>query len=547
MTAPQFTHRSGRTGRPWWGFLVGLAAAMAAVAGPIASPSAAGDNPVTPLAWSTISPPTAPPALKYASAVYDSDNKTIVLFGGERRDGTLSDDTWVWNGSTWTDYPATAIQAPPARRLAAMAFDPGLHQLILFGGEGPDGELLGDTWAWNGASWYQQAGNPSPGARASAAMAYAGGDQLVLFGGLGLTSAGGRTSLGDTWLWTSDGWTSASSLGEPGPAARAGAALAFDQTDGEAVLFGGQSAAGAGGRLFNDTWIWTGQTWSRRTSRPSPAARQQAVMVGDDLTSGVVLFAGSGSGGALGDTWLWNGRAWSKAPAGPATAAARTGAAAAFDAASQQLVVFGGKAVRNQVLDDTVAFGQAPLDLGTTAPPGSSPATASSSTSASSSSSHSASIRPPAAGPASTSTGAVPTTTLAKGSSLGATGSVLHRGNLVTLRGEGFRARTKVTITFQSASTVVGEVETDAAGRFEATVAVPENAGGGDHRFEASGLDPGGSMRQQFTAVTVIGVASASPWRQRAVLTGMALLIPVGTWVGLSAWGRWRRRSPATR
>ena len=513
----------------------------------IASPPAAGDSPVSPLAWSTISPPTAPPALEYASAVYDSDNKTIVLFGGERQDGGLSNDTWVWNGSTWTDYPATAIQAPPARRLASMAFDPSLHQLILFGGEGPDGELLGDTWAWNGASWYQQAGTPSPGARASAAMAYAGSDQLVLFGGLGLTSAGARTSLGDTWLWTSDGWTSASTQGGPGPAARTGAALAFDQTHGEAVLFGGQSAAGAGPRLFNDTWIWTGQTWSRRTSRLSPAARQQAVMVGDDLTNGVVLFAGSGSGRVLGDTWLWNGSAWSVAPAGPSAAAPRTGAAAAFDAASHQLVVFGGMAVRNQVLDDTVAFGQAPLDLGTTAPPASTATTASSSTSASSSSSQRANIRPPASGSASTSTGAVPETTVAKGSSLGATGSVLRRGDLVTLRGEGFRARTRVTITFQSGSTVVGEVETDAAGRFVATVAVPENAGGGDHRFEASGANPGGSVRQQFTAVSVIGVASASPWRQRAVLTGMALVIPVGTWVGLSVWGRWRRRSPATR
>ena len=78
MTAPQLSHRSGRTGRPRWGFLVGLATAVAAVAGPIASPSAAGDSPVSPLAWSTISPPTAPPALEYASAVYDSDNKTIV-------------------------------------------------------------------------------------------------------------------------------------------------------------------------------------------------------------------------------------------------------------------------------------------------------------------------------------------------------------------------------------------------------------------------------------------------------------------------------------
>jgi hypothetical protein len=525
--------------------LIGLAATVALLGGPIASPPAAGDNLVSPLAWSTLSPPAAPPPLAYASAVYDSDNKTIVLFGGQLQDSPLSNDTWVWNGSTWTDYPATEIQAPPARRLAAMAFDPSLHQLILFGGEGSDGHLLGDTWAWNGASWYQQsvvAGSPSPEARAAAAMAYAGSGRLVLFGGLGLANAGARTPLGDTWLWTSAGWTDGGSRSGSGPAARAGATVAFDQTHGQAVLYGGQSGASAGHRLLNDTWVWTGQNWSRRVSRTSPAARQQAVMVGDDLTNGLVLFAGSGSAGVLGDTWLWNGTAWSVAPTGSPAASPRVGAAAAFDAASHQLVVFGGVADGDRVLDDTLTFGQAPLDLGSTASSASTTTTAGASPP-----SHGANSQPPATGQASTPTTGVPDTTLPNGAALGASGRVLHRGNLVTLRGEGFRGRTRVTITFQSTSTVVGEVETDAAGRFVATVAVPENARSGNHHFAASGVDPAGLVREQLTAVTVTGVASASSWRQRAVLTGMALAIPVAAWVGLGAWSRWRRRSPATR
>jgi hypothetical protein len=274
----------------------------------------------------------------------------------------------------------------------------------------------------------------------------------------------------------------------------------------------------------------------------------QAVMVGDDLTNGVVLFAGSGLGGVLGDTWLWNGLAWSVAPIGPPGASPRVGAAAAFDAASHQLVVFGGVAVYNKLLDDTLAFGQAPLDLGTSAPSTSTTTTtARSTTGAASSPSHGANIQPPAPGQASTPTSGVPESTLPKGSSLSATGRVLHRGDLVTLRGEGFRASTRVTITFQSTPTVVGEVETDPAGRFVATVAVPENAHSGTHHFDASGVDPGGLVREQFTAVTVTGVAAASSWRQRAVLTGMALVIPVAAWVGLGAWSRWRRRSPASR
>ena len=108
------------------------------------------------LTWSPVSPPVTPPSLAYASAAYDSDNQTIVLFGGSHSNGTLSNDTWVWNGSTWTDFSGSAGQAPPARKSASMAFDPKLHQLILFGGDGANGQPLGDTWAWNGASWYEQ-------------------------------------------------------------------------------------------------------------------------------------------------------------------------------------------------------------------------------------------------------------------------------------------------------------------------------------------------------------------------------------------------------
>jgi hypothetical protein len=126
---------------------------------------------------------------------------------------------------------------------------------------------------------------------------------------------------------------------------------------------------------------------------------------------------------------------------------------------------------------------------------------------------------------------------------LGATGHALHRGDLVRLRGQGFRPRANITITFESTSTVVGEVSADGAGRFVATVAVPENASGGSHHFVATGVDPAGSMRQEFMRVTVVGVPTSPPtWRQRIALTGAALFIPVATWVALSGWGRWRRR-----
>jgi hypothetical protein len=378
-------------------------------------------------------------------------------------------------------------------------------------------------------------------------MAYAGGDHLVLFGGTGLTATGASTALADTWLWTSAGWTTVASTRVAGPPARSGAAIAFDQTNGQAMLFGGQSASHTASRLLNDLWAWTGEAWSRRASRTSPAPRQQAAMVGDDLTKGLVVFGGYGQAGVLGDTWLWNGSSWSMAPTGRSTALVRTGAAAAFDPASHQLIAFGGMTPGGKVLGDTLAFGQAPLELGATT--STSTPTVGSSGSGTSSPPQASSAQPPAtAGSATPSPGISTITTISGSSDSAPSGATrrLHRGDLVTLRGAGYQPGARITITFLSTPTVVGQTAADPAGRFVATVPVPESAHSGSHRFAATGLNPGGTERQLLTAVTVVGVPTGTSGRQRAALIGAALLIPVATWCALAGWGRWRRRHALT-
>ena len=247
MTAPQLTHRSGRTGRPRWVLVIGLAATFAMVGGPVATPPAAGAIPASPLAWSTISPPAAPPALAYASAVYDSDNKTMVLFGGEQQDGTLSSDTWVWNGSTWTkQHPAAS---PPARSGASMAYDAATGNLVLFGGAPQGGSgLLPDTWVWDGTTWTEQHPATSPSGREYAPMAYdAATGNLVLFGGAG--APGGN----DTWVWDGTTWTEQHPA--TSPPGRQAASMAYDAATGNLVLFGGWLGI-VTGHIFADTWVW---------------------------------------------------------------------------------------------------------------------------------------------------------------------------------------------------------------------------------------------------------------------------------------------------
>jgi hypothetical protein len=531
-----------------------------------------GATPQLRFTWSSASTTVQPPPLKYASSAYDSDNNTIVLFGGEEADGALSDNTWIWDGSAWTDYPGSEIQAPPARQMASMAFDPQLHQLILFGGQGIGGQILGDTWAWNGASWFQQtttAGVTTPPPREAASLAYDGSGQLVMFGGTGQVGLLGNGSLptipgtilpsttstlpttttslpdaptvalGDTWLWDGTTWTESSATG---PSARSGAAMSFDSADNDTVLFGGETtpADSSSPNLVGDTWTWSGSTWTQASPHTSPESRVWAGL-GDDIPAhGVVLVAGSGAQGALGDTWLWNGSDWTRPPVtgGPSM---RSAATTAYSATSDQVVLFGGIAPGGTVLGDTVIM---TTTLGDSS--GSGPTVVSAPTVPA----HSArpSIRPAkAAGSA----GSVPNRVPAGSDPLAVTATTLHRGETVTLAGSGFGPGSTVTITFHSIPQVVGRATADSRGSFEATVTVPEEAAGGTHHFEASGQNSSGRVAQLVVAVKVIGVpgrSTASPG-QTLVMLAIALFLPLAAWLGMggAGWARSRRRRLADR
>jgi hypothetical protein len=559
----------------WRRTLLVVAATVALTGGWVTSgPVAAGADGTSTLTWSTLSPPLSPPPLSYASMAYDMDNATVVLFGGQRADGTLSSDTWVWNGSTWSRY-ASAV---PARKLASMAFDPALHQLILFGGQGGGKQLLDDTWAWNGVSWVTQTPDTgaSPPAREGASLGFDTNDQLVLFGGSGApgaapfvsgTGAGvpsgsvppsaapaGVTSgpetavvadanalvtLGDTWVWTGSTWSEQAVVGPP---ARTDAAMAWDGAHHQTILFGGASTpvgAGPPSATLADTWIWASGAWAPSAPPVSPASRQDTTVVADSDLGGLVAFGGATTGGPGNDTWIWNGQTWAQLSP-TASPAARQGAAAAYDAAAHQLILFGGVTGGGAVLGDTAILTAKPPAM-----PGTSPASAAQGTKR--------------AAPRSTA-GRATTTTTTRGSgptggdqarqggsgataapSQQGTARQVRRGDLVTLSGSGFRANTPVTITFHSTPYLVGRTVANAAGVFSATVAVPTAAGPGLHHFEAAGMGVSGAMITLVTPVDVIdAVLHHRTLVETLVLVAVAVALPVGTWLVMGI--GWRRR-----
>jgi hypothetical protein len=526
-----------------------------------AAPLAAGSGPATSLEWSQVSVLIQPPPLAYASAVYDSDNNTVVLFGGVAADGRFSNDTWVWNGSSWIDFPASQTQAPPGLEMASMAFDPDLHELILFGGQEAGGQFNGYTWAWNGASWYEESPNSSPPPREAAALA-ADGSELVLFGGTGdagppadppatsgpapsstTPTSATPTVLGDTWVWDGLNWTESDGAG---PGARSGPAMSYDSAKHELVLFGGEAtpANAPSERLLADTWTMNGSGWKRASPHQSPSARVGAAMADDPDAGGVVLTTGGlGVQRAGADSWVWSGANWARAPTTLEGPSPRSGAAAAYDAANHQLVLFGGESPRRTVLGDTFVLStglsgagpgrSAPTSgAGGAPPPGSTPSIRPGSTS---SSSQPGSTQVPPAARRSSPGGSTP---------IAPAPLVVHRNQKISLSTSGFKAGAPIEIWFDSDPQLVARTTADGAGYFRASVTVPTTATFGTHHFEAIGEDSSGRPRTWPVLVKVVKAGHPrATTRQTMILIGVAVLIPLAAWLILAASDRTRART----
>jgi len=142
--------------------------------------------------------PAVSPSPRRAPIAYDWATGTVVLFGGEGSyGGPTFGDTWVWNGTNWRQlFPATS---PPARSMASMAYDFSLRRLVLFGGcgAGSSAPFYNDTWTWNGTTWTQVSTAAAPPERYAFGMDY---DPItqgeVIFGGLFFFDTVRR---GDTW------------------------------------------------------------------------------------------------------------------------------------------------------------------------------------------------------------------------------------------------------------------------------------------------------------------------------------------------------------
>src|SRR5437867_9821163 len=243
------------------------------------------------ITWTQVATDTPPPARAAAQMAYDSVTQKVVLFGGYNGRNYLG-DTWLWDGTT-SQWTQAAVAHHPRPVTGPMLFPDPNGRVDLFGGF--DGHFYQLTmWRWTGSDWRRLSPATVPYARSSAAVATNPTiDQVVLFGGLA------DVNPNNTWTYDGTTWTLQSPAVQPLLVYAASAA--FDPGLQGVVLFGG----GSGGVDQNTTWLWDqiGATWTRLFPVQSPPAREGAGMTYDAALHRVILFGGQDNNGYFNDTW----------------------------------------------------------------------------------------------------------------------------------------------------------------------------------------------------------------------------------------------------
>ena len=124
-------------------------------------------------------------------------------------------------------------------------------------------------------------------------------------------------SLKGTWEWDGRGWTMTADSASS-PTWRYGATMGYDPSNRRLMLFGGWQLypqAGAGFRMFCDTWGFDGRRWSLLADGPCVTTRVRNNSLVYDSRRGAMLLV-DGTPEVPGDSvrplrlWRWSGNGW---------------------------------------------------------------------------------------------------------------------------------------------------------------------------------------------------------------------------------------------
>jgi hypothetical protein len=252
-------------------------------------------------AWRQLQPAGSPPGRTFPAMAFDKGSQRLLLFGGGAANSDpFRNDTWAWDGTTWTELHPTTT--PPRCGEARMVYDPDLSGIVLVSQSCAGDAGYVTTWTWTGSNWSQLKPATSVTRRFEFGLAHFTNQGDLLVGGeAGPPPDGNRN---DVWTFKDGTWTQLRQATRPiaGPCV-----IAYDAHSGTLVLL----PLG-----IQQTWTWDGLTWTQRHPAHSPPILAFSAMGYDPFSRQVVLFGGKTDSLAgspvLDQTWIWNGSDWRK-------------------------------------------------------------------------------------------------------------------------------------------------------------------------------------------------------------------------------------------
>jgi hypothetical protein len=291
------------------------------------------------VSWSLNAPGTTfPSGRRIPNAfVRDDARSNFVLFGGGSVSLGALGDTWIYDGSNWTQH---SVPGPIARIGHCLAYDALRQNVVLFGGTDSSGiPVFGDTWVWDGAAWLQRNPVPSPPARQSAILVqYPPASGLVL-----CTGWDGNASLNDTWEWDGSTWSQVAVPPASRYVARFVSSAAFHPGRNRIVMFGGHTGAVVGGFL-NDTVEFDGAAWTTVQTASAPPVRHTPSICYSPLAGAILVFGGEDNCTPKNDLWQFDGTWTQLQPDGTTVGAQhRGGAGFVYDPIARRVLVVQGR------------------------------------------------------------------------------------------------------------------------------------------------------------------------------------------------------------
>lgn len=327
-------------------------------------------NQIQAQSWTQLTATGGPPYARNAqSAIYDSVNNRMTIFGGYTPDTSVNylNDVWILTNANGLDsttsswiQPSISGLVPSPRYGNSVAYDTFDNTMIVYGGW-TGNTVFGDFWDLGkpndigGSPNWSHLVDGAAGARYGHSAIFDNANKLMtVFGGYD-----GTTYYNDTWVVAnvtdaSPNWAQLSPTNLPPP--RYAHTAIYDATNNLMTVFGGRTYVSS--HYLNDVWVLsnangvdsTTPTWTELTTTGGPPApRYYHTAVYDAASNRMIVYGGWDGTTVYNDLWVlshanglggtptWSQLSTSGNPPGPLY-----GHSAVYDNVNKQMILFGG-------------------------------------------------------------------------------------------------------------------------------------------------------------------------------------------------------------